>query len=76
MVQLVSYLMLGVVVGEPRSSTNTSSTSASTRAAAASRAAGALMSRLQDGRVQNYLRVIGLALAVLVLFLIWGCQAS
>jgi NADH-quinone oxidoreductase subunit L len=36
---------------------------------------GKLMSRLQDGRVQNYLRVIGIALAVLVLFLIWGCHS-
>jgi NADH-quinone oxidoreductase subunit L len=35
---------------------------------------GRVMSRLQDGRVQNYLRIIGLALAVLVLFLLWGCQ--
>jgi NADH-quinone oxidoreductase subunit L len=33
---------------------------------------GRLMSRLQDGRVQNYLRIIGIALVVLVLFLIWG----
>jgi len=33
---------------------------------------GKLMSRLQDGRVQNYLRVIGVALTVLVLILIWG----
>jgi len=33
---------------------------------------GRLMSQLQNGRVQNYLRVIGLALAALVLFLIWG----
>ena len=33
---------------------------------------GKLMSRLQDGRVQNYLRVIGVALVLLVLFLIWG----
>jgi NADH-quinone oxidoreductase subunit L len=33
---------------------------------------GKLMSRLQDGRVQNYLRVIGVALVVLVLFLVWG----
>ena len=32
---------------------------------------GGFMSRLQDGQVQNYLRLIGLALAVLVLFLIW-----
>jgi len=37
---------------------------------------GTLMSRLQNGRVQNYLRVIGVALAVLVLLLVWGCRAS
>ena len=33
---------------------------------------GSLLSRLQGGRVQIYLRVIGVALVVLVLFLIWG----
>ena len=33
---------------------------------------GKLMSRFQDGRVQNYLRIIGIALTVLVLILIWG----
>jgi NADH-quinone oxidoreductase subunit L len=33
---------------------------------------GSLLSRLQDGHIQNYLRVIGVALVVLVLFLIWG----
>ena len=32
-------------------------------------------SLLQNGRVQNYLRVIGVALAALGLFLLWGCQA-
>jgi NADH-quinone oxidoreductase subunit L len=37
---------------------------------------GGWMSRLQDGRVQTYLRVIGLALTILVLFLIWGCKAQ
>src|SRR6266566_1379538 len=37
---------------------------------------GSLLSRLQDGRVQNYLRIIGIALTVLALFLIWGCRAS
>jgi NADH-quinone oxidoreductase subunit L len=37
---------------------------------------GKLLSRLQNGRVQNYLRVIGVALAVLALALIWGCRAS
>lgn len=33
---------------------------------------GKLMSRWQDGRVQNYLRVIGVALTVLVIILGWG----
>lgn len=33
---------------------------------------GSLLSRLQDGRVQNYLRIIGIGLVALVLFLIWG----
>ena len=37
---------------------------------------GTLMSRLQSGRVQSYLRLIGVALTVLVLLLIWGCRAS
>ena len=37
---------------------------------------GALMSRLQCGRIQRYLRLIGVALVVLVLALIWGCRAS
>ena len=33
---------------------------------------GGLMSKLQDGRVQNYLRLIGVALVVLALALVWG----
>jgi NADH-quinone oxidoreductase subunit L len=36
---------------------------------------GSLASRLQNGRVQDYLRVLGIALTVLALFLIWGCRA-
>jgi NADH-quinone oxidoreductase subunit L len=36
---------------------------------------GSLLSRLQNGRVQGYLRIIGVGLAVLVLLLIWGCRA-
>ncbi len=36
---------------------------------------GVLMSRLQCGRVQRYLRLFGVALTVLVLLLIWGCGA-
>ena len=36
------------------------------------RGGGGLFSKLHTGRVQAYLRVIGAALVVLVLFLIWG----
>ena len=36
---------------------------------------GWLVSRLQDGRIQNYLRTIGVALTALALLLIWGCRA-
>ncbi|HOX59124.1 MAG TPA: NADH-quinone oxidoreductase subunit L [Candidatus Paceibacterota bacterium] len=35
---------------------------------------GALMSRVQCGQVQRYLRLIAVALTVFVLFLIWGCR--
>ena len=37
---------------------------------------GKSLSELQNGRVQDYLRVIGVALAVLALLLIWGCRPS
>jgi NADH-quinone oxidoreductase subunit L len=33
---------------------------------------GQILSRLQSGRTQSYLRIVGIAFAVLVLFLIWG----
>jgi NADH-quinone oxidoreductase subunit L len=33
---------------------------------------GGLLSRLQSGRAQSYLRVVGIAFVVLILFLIWG----
>ena len=33
---------------------------------------GRLLSHLQNGRVQNYLRVIGVALVVLAAILLWG----
>jgi NADH-quinone oxidoreductase subunit L len=39
------------------------------------REGGTRLSRLQSGRVQSYLRVIGVGLAVLVLLLMWGCHA-
>ena len=39
------------------------------------REGGTRLSRLQSGRVQSYLRVIGVGLAALVLLLMWGCHA-
>ena len=39
------------------------------------RASGGLSSKLHSGRVQTYLRVIGAALVLLILFLIWGHKA-
>ncbi len=39
-------------------------------------ASGELMSRVQDGRTQRYLRIVAVALVVLVLLLVWGCRAS
>jgi len=35
-------------------------------------AGGKLLARLQNGRTQNYLRLVGVAFAVLVVFLIWS----
>jgi NADH-quinone oxidoreductase subunit L len=35
---------------------------------------GRWVRRMQGGQVQNYLRGLGLALAVLILFLLWGCR--
>jgi NADH-quinone oxidoreductase subunit L len=40
------------------------------------RRGGSLLSHLQNGQVQSYLRVIGVALVALGLVLLWGCHAS
>ena len=40
------------------------------------RGGGGVLSRAQNGRVQSYLRILALGLAVLVLMLMWGCQNS
>jgi len=39
------------------------------------RGGGGLFSKMHTGRVQTYLRVIGVALVLLILFLIWGRKA-
>ena len=36
---------------------------------------GRTLSFLQNGRVQNYLKMIGLALIVLLIFMLWGAKA-
>jgi NADH-quinone oxidoreductase subunit L len=38
------------------------------------RQGGGRLARLQNGRVQSYLRSLGVALTVLVLALLWGCR--
>jgi NADH-quinone oxidoreductase subunit L len=37
---------------------------------------GRLLSRFQNGRIQNYLRAMVLGAVVLVLLMIWGCRGS
>jgi NADH-quinone oxidoreductase subunit L len=39
------------------------------------RGSGGILSRLHSGRVQTYLRIIGVALVALIIFLIWGRNA-
>lgn len=36
---------------------------------------GGLLTRLQNGRVQTYLRILGVGVALLVALFIWGCRA-
>jgi len=36
---------------------------------------GGLLAKVQDGRVQTYLRILALAVAALAAFLIWSNQA-
>ncbi|MBI3878091.1 MAG: NADH-quinone oxidoreductase subunit L, partial [Verrucomicrobia bacterium] len=40
------------------------------------RSGGGLFSAMQDGKAQNYLRVIGFALTLVVLFLVWGSKGK
>jgi NADH-quinone oxidoreductase subunit L len=39
------------------------------------RGSGGILSKLHSGRVQTYLRIIGVALVALIIFLIWGRKA-
>ena len=74
LVVLVSYLMLGLAWLCRLTDENAVNTSFDAGCESL-RAGGGGFSKLHTGRVQTYLRVIGVALVLLILFLIWGRKA-
>jgi NADH-quinone oxidoreductase subunit L len=70
-VRVVSYLVLGVSVLD-RSIDVTVVNPGFDRGCQSVTRSGRILSRLQNGRTQNYLRMVGIAFVALVLFLIWG----
>ena len=73
-VVLVSYVMLGLAWLYRLTDENVVN-SGFDAGCESLRAGGGGFSKLHTGRVQTYLRVIGVALVVLILFLIWGRKA-
>jgi NADH-quinone oxidoreductase subunit L len=74
LVQLVSYLVLALAWLDNSFDTYVVNTTFDEGCTSVSRS-GQLLSRLQAGRIQSYLRVVGCALIALVLFLLWGAKA-
>jgi NADH-quinone oxidoreductase subunit L len=72
-VQTVSYLVLGFAWMDNFVDTRVVNSGFDEGCKDVSRG-GQILSRLQGGRVQNYLRMIGFALIVLVLFLLWEAR--
>ncbi len=70
-VQGVSYLVLGLS-WVARSTDTYVVNRGFDEGCKSARDGGRLLSHMQDGRTQNYLRVVGVAFVVLVVFLIWG----
>jgi NADH-quinone oxidoreductase subunit L len=70
-VRLVSYLVLGVSILDRSLDVMVVNPGFDQGCQSVTRG-GRILSRLQDGRTQNYLRVVGIAFVALVLFLIWG----
>ncbi len=70
-VQLVTYLVLGLSVLD-RSVDTFVVNPGFDQGCRSVTLGGRLLSRLQNGRAQNYLRIVGIAFIGLVLFLIWG----
>jgi NADH-quinone oxidoreductase subunit L len=73
-VQTVSYLVLGVAWTDNFVDTYVVNTTFDGGCHTVS-FGGRLLALLQGGRVQGYLRMIGVALIALVIFLLWGAKA-
>jgi NADH-quinone oxidoreductase subunit L len=73
-VQTVSYFVLGVAWLDNFFDTNIVNTGFDGGCQSVSRG-GQVLSLLQGGRIQSYLRIIGCALIALVIFLLWGAKA-
>ena len=73
-VQTVSYLVLGVAWTDNFFDKYVVNTSFDGGCHTVS-FGGRVLARLQGGRIQSYLRMIGVALIALVIFLLWGAKA-
>ena len=73
-VQTISYLFLGVAWIDSSFDTYVVNSSFDGGCQSVSRS-GQLLALFQTGRVQSYLRIIGIALVALVIFLLWGAKA-
>ncbi|MEO6806462.1 MAG: NADH-quinone oxidoreductase subunit L [Edaphobacter sp.] len=70
-VKLTTYLVLGLSIFDRSLDTYVVNRSFDQGCKSVTRG-GQILSRLQSGRTQSYLRIVGIAFAALVLFLIWG----
>jgi NADH-quinone oxidoreductase subunit L len=73
-VQVISYLVVGVAWVDNFFDAGVINNSFDGGCESVSRG-GQLLALLQGGRVQGYLKVIGVALVALVIFLLWGAKA-
>ncbi|NYF78108.1 NADH-quinone oxidoreductase subunit L [Granulicella arctica] len=73
-VQIISYLVLALAWLDNFFDTYVVNASFDESCQTVSRS-GQILSRLQGGRIQSYLQMIGLALIVLVVLLLWGTKA-
>jgi len=73
-VQTLSYFVVGIAWIDNFIDSGVVNTAFDSGCQTASRG-GQLLGLLQGGRVQTYLRLIGCALVVLVIFLLWGAKA-